>query len=192
MHRKYGFTLVEMLFVVIIAGAVVAMSIPAYKRAQERARYNAALGQLGSIGGAVQGLNRDLVMDGMGSMDGTGIFPFTESFQITKIVSAGVESGETLRETLADKDNAGRNQVFLGALFQDNRYLLSSITLDSEYQYWAVQNTNSACSGTCNNNGTLICMCKATSNENDCFYGARYLRDGMVQRIRLSGCREGN
>ena len=60
MRRKHGFTLVEVLFVVLIAAGVLAFAMPAYKRMQEHAQYDAALGTLLDIDNAVKSLKQDL------------------------------------------------------------------------------------------------------------------------------------
>ena len=63
MYNK-GFTLAEMLVVVIIAAAVVVLAVPSFKKTQERARFDAARGNLISLGGAVQSLREDLHIAG--------------------------------------------------------------------------------------------------------------------------------
>ena len=52
--QKKGFTLMEMLIVIIIISVMVVFATPAYKRAQARAKYQASLGTLVQLGAAVQ------------------------------------------------------------------------------------------------------------------------------------------
>ena len=62
---KKGFTLTEVLVVVVITMSIVAFSVPLYKRTQEKARYNSALGVLMQLGGAVKMLRTDMEMEGL-------------------------------------------------------------------------------------------------------------------------------
>ncbi len=58
---KKGFTLVEILIVVVILASVVAFGVPSYRKAQVRARFNAALGTLTQLGGGINNLYSDIL-----------------------------------------------------------------------------------------------------------------------------------
>ena len=58
MSRK-GFTLVEVLIVVVIAVVVTMFSVPAYKKAQDRSRYMSAAGTLMDVGNGVRMLMQE-------------------------------------------------------------------------------------------------------------------------------------
>lgn len=54
-----GFTLIEVLIVVVIAVVVTMFSVPAYKKSQDRARYMSASGTLMDLANAVRMLRED-------------------------------------------------------------------------------------------------------------------------------------
>ena len=58
---KKGFTLVEILIVVVILASVVAFGVPSYRKAQIRSRFNAALGTLTQLGGGINNLYSDIL-----------------------------------------------------------------------------------------------------------------------------------
>lgn len=60
MKKKSGFTLLEVLIVVVIAVTVVTFSVPVYKKTQERNKFLAARGALMEVGNAVRALRIDL------------------------------------------------------------------------------------------------------------------------------------
>lgn len=64
MKKRKGFTLLEVLVVVVIAISVTAFAVPAYKKTQEKNKYLAAQGVLLDLGAAVQALRADLVAVG--------------------------------------------------------------------------------------------------------------------------------
>ena len=64
MKRTFGFTLTEMLFVVLIAAGILVFAVPSYKRAKERSAYEAATGLLVKLGSAVQTFEKDLQLKG--------------------------------------------------------------------------------------------------------------------------------
>ena len=61
MKHQFGFTLVEVLVVVVIAVSVTAFAVPLYKQTQERNKFLAAQGVLMDIGTALQALRTDFV-----------------------------------------------------------------------------------------------------------------------------------
>ncbi len=58
-RRRGGFTLVEVLVVVVIAVLVTMFAVPSYRKAQERNQYLAATGVLIELGNAVRMLHED-------------------------------------------------------------------------------------------------------------------------------------
>ena len=59
MKQQKGFTLLEVLIVVVIAVSVAAFSVPAYKKMQDRNRYMAAQGVLIDVGSAIRSFQLD-------------------------------------------------------------------------------------------------------------------------------------
>ena len=60
MQNAKGFTLLEIMIVVVIAVSVAAFAVPAYKKAQDRNRYLAAQGVLIDLGNGVKMLREAL------------------------------------------------------------------------------------------------------------------------------------
>lgn len=65
MNKRSGFTLLEVLVVVVIAISVTAFAVPAYKKTQEHNNYLAAKGVLLDVGSAVRALRADLANVGV-------------------------------------------------------------------------------------------------------------------------------
>ncbi|MBR4355634.1 MAG: type II secretion system protein [Elusimicrobiaceae bacterium] len=59
-QRKRGFTLLEILVVIVIAMSALLIGVPMYKRSQDVAHYNTAYGILTELYTAVEALKRDL------------------------------------------------------------------------------------------------------------------------------------
>ena len=75
MRKGAGFTLVEILIVVVVIVTVAAFGVPAYKKAQTRSAYMGAKGVLMQIGGALDAFRADLRTynkAGASSVDMTG------------------------------------------------------------------------------------------------------------------------
>lgn len=175
MHSKRGFTLVEVLFVVIIAAGVMAFAMPAYKRMQERANYNAALGTLLDIGNAVNSLKRDLKAN-------TGVsitFPNSSSYAITtsSVVFPSTEVSGSWNQWLVSNMSDDR---FVGALFTFK--YLKPIQNTKDYNFFVVNGNASVCSGKCQGD-VVACMCKSGTTYG-CYYGAKLLSDGKVERLK--------
>lgn len=60
MQKRNGFTLLEVLIVVVIAVSVAAFALPAYKKTQEKNKYMAAQGVLLDLGSAVRAVRADM------------------------------------------------------------------------------------------------------------------------------------
>ena len=184
MCGKCGFTLVEILFVVIIAAGVVAFSVPAYKRAVERSTYSKATGTLLDIGNAIQALKRDLVLQN--SMSGSG-FPLEGQYQITNFALLPNPGAKTIPEQLADTGSmADFDSKFAKALFQ---YLyLEPFSTAHGYTVYAINgNSSTVCSSRCRKPSTssseiVACLCKE-GTTNVCYFVAVFLEDGTVIRI---------
>jgi prepilin-type N-terminal cleavage/methylation domain-containing protein len=110
---KKGFTLVEVLVVVVIIVAVTSFSIPVYKKTQERVKYNQALGVLMQLGPAVKALRADMKMEGLSYS-----FPISTSY----VVVAGTWNGGDTA-TPNSTFRTARDAATLGALGQNNTKL---------------------------------------------------------------------
>jgi len=190
MWKKYGFTLVEVLFVVLIAAGVMVFAVPAYKRAQERADYNAALGTLLEVSNAVTALRRDLRMSTgspisvpssgdwikKGTPNWTGKAPYTDA-----------EKAKTWNQYVVESPSGtSRIKAFMWAL---HMFYLKNIPDTKGYDFY-ILNGNSATLMICQVEGKtpVACMLK-TGTANDCYKGAVVLADGSVQRITGDNCK---
>ena len=193
MYCKRGFTLVEMLFVVIIAAGVMAFAFPSYRAARERARFQAATGLLVNLGNAVESITSDLSMQGLDIDIGAS----SPHFYAYSGLTEAVPSGQTLRETVeAAAAGATREQKVLKLLRSAN--YLKDFSVPEGYSFYVLQNNVSAGSaaGLCAASttaspltGTLVaCMLKTGASDSDCFAGARYYQGGQFQTIRGANC----
>lgn len=179
LHRK-GFTLVEILFVLIIIATIVAFAVPSYNRTKQRARYEAAVGVLVNVGNAVQSINQDLRNIGSAVR-----LPINGDF--THVVDSEVHMGvdETFSHFMENCDDNA--DCVLGAMYQ--KYLQEEIPADTGYQFFAVDGNSSACAGQCRG---IACMCSQFAAGNSmapaCFYGANMLANGTIERIKLPSC----
>ncbi len=171
MNYKRGFTLVEILFVVIIAAGILAFAVPAYKRSQEYSEYQAATGFLMAIGNAVQTARAEV-----------GAFPKGTEKEITgserESDSAKLRS-KTMSQYLGTATGATWDDLFVKALFEYG--YLAPFTSNTGYQFFAIDGSSSVCSSVCHVTGAVACMCKDGTTD-DCYYGAVYLSDGTIVR----------
>ncbi|MBP5429723.1 MAG: prepilin-type N-terminal cleavage/methylation domain-containing protein [Elusimicrobiaceae bacterium] len=207
---KRGFTLVEILFVVIIAAGLLAIAAPSYKKAQERSQYTRAVGYLTSIGAAIVSLQKDYTMlspDSFSASRPTGstnkiaiywTFPannkywkFTGSWAVNYNSQLGTQS---ITDWLYKDRGVAvdmRDKRFEYALYK-GKYL-KNFTNNTGYSLYGIRDDSpGACSGFCKtggNNPTVACMCKDTYDANDCYYGAKYLLDGTVRRLKGANCK---
>ena len=188
MQRQTGFTLVEILFVLVIIAAVMAYALPSYKRTQARAAYDAATGVLVDLGSALQNIKQDLMMQGYSFTQ----YPLPASsyqLQITGTETAnGTDTKEkTLKEFVAISNAATRDTRFAGSLFSFG-YMEPFVT--EGYKYYAIRGTSAtACSNKCRDTGTVACMCKDSLDNSDCYYGAVFLSTGKVKKLEGNNCR---
>lgn len=197
MCRKRGFTLVEMLFVVLIAAGAMAFAFPSYRAARERARFQAATGMLISLGNAVEGITRDLSIQGLDIEIGDS----SPHFYAYSAIGEAIPSGQTLRETVESAAaGATREQKVLKLLLSAG--YLRNFSVPAGYSFYVLKNNVSAGSaaGLCATNTTaspltgilVACMLKTGAGDNDCFAGARYYQGGRFQTIRGANCKNAN
>ncbi|MBR2082653.1 MAG: type II secretion system protein [Elusimicrobiaceae bacterium] len=187
MRSKHGFTLVEILFVVLIAAGVIAFSMPAYKRMQERSAYNAATGTLLDVGNAVGSLQRDLKVS-------TGQFiRIPANGKAVQASSTGSQpsswsESKSWNQNVVAQSGDNLTNAFMWALYHFN--YLKPIKDATGYQFYIVNNAgaSAACNGLCkasdsSKNGEVIaCMCKS-GTKNGCYFGAVFLAGGKIERV---------
>lgn len=187
MNSKKGFTLLEVLVVTVIAAAVLLFAVPAYKRAQDKSTYTAALGILTELRGGVMGLRQDLDMAGSAHS-----FPVSTS---AEHINTGYfnESLSTYTTTMNQdiKDVEQSNLIY--ALFS-HKYMQPIPALDNQgayksyYQFWACGKdaTGVACCVNNSTTNTVACMLdyqRCGRATKGLYYGARIDERGQVTQI---------
>ena len=196
MYKK-GFTLMEMLFVLIIAATIVAFAVPAYKRSKERAKYEAAVGILIEIGAASETLEKDM---NYYSSPRRALQKYNDGsffYHMPKSAAAleALPENKTITEFITE--NASKeNDRFASVLF--NAKYIEPFDGRTDYEfyllpYWALSSAN-ICGNKWRGVGVsayTACMClpddKVTA-DNACFYGAVMGRDGKVVRFKHDIC----
>ncbi len=202
MYRKHGFTLVEILFVVLIAAGVLAFAVPAYKRTQERSTYNAALGALLDFSNAVNSLKKDIELatgTSFNWLDNNEAFKWNLTSKGTKPQqNVLLGSNDELYTWIANlsKGDSIRKKGFTWALVKFGYFkpLQDGNTISTKYDFY-VLNGNPA-SGDCKLDSVpagkipVACMyLKSTQDRTGCYVGAIVYNDGTVQREKGSKCK---
>ena len=193
--QKRGFTLLEILIVVIILASVLAFAFPAYKRTQDRNLYTAATGVLLDLGNAVQNFQTDLATFG-----NTTSFPSTcektqDDWQHPSAGTAPVYDDAHFVD-LHDMQAVS----FPYALFARN--YIQPIP----YDYCTLAYSTCGSSDACVYKGYIFYLCPVNGSSSDAccdvdtvacmqlspdvtratgglYKGARYLRDGTLEQI---------
>lgn len=188
MFAKKGFTLVEILFVLIIAAGIMAYAVPSYKRAKERSRYEAATGILLDVGSAAAQIKRS----GEGCTGKNAYLQVPVNYTASATFTQAM-AGQTWRDykstiPVANYDARCKDSLFgLG--------YLQKIPANTGYEYYIVNNPSglTICSSKCTKLGTVACMCQTDAEEekgSGCFYGALLLKDGSIEQLRLDTCEQ--
>ena len=163
MRCKKGFTLLEILIVVVIASSVLAFALPAQKRATDRNKYLAAQGVLLDIGSAVQAKRADLKMAGS-----TTTFP--DPNEVTQVLSNATIGTEYLQDIpFNDETNA---------VYKNYKFYICP-------QDVAANDTTYCCG---NNAKYIACMQDddaANRASAGLYKGARFSRNGTMEQISL-------
>ena len=190
MYRRQGFTLVEVLFVLVIIATVMAYAVPSYRRTKDRAAYDAATGILVDVESAIRAMKRDLTMQNYASN-----FPDSGTKQITGTEGTVSLNNQTLKTYVgAQSTNAGRDTAFVKGLYTFG--YLEPFT-PKGYNYYAIRGNNATiCNNKCrplstetSGESVVACMCKSSLVNTDCYYGAVFLNTGKIRPITGSSCR---
>lgn len=180
MRRKNGFTLLEVLIVVVIAVSVAAFAVPAYKKTQEKNKYLAAQGVLLDLGTAVRALRADLRAEG-----GTTKFPSsaTTTMQDTDQTSVGTsltqelknQNVDTLRKSLFSRRYMQPIAYDSGSTYKGFSFVLCPDGTDS---------SELCCSS---DSDVVACMYNnalgASSSTAGQYWGAAFKEDGSLKRL---------
>lgn len=181
---KRGFTLVEMLFVVIIAATALALALPSYKSMRERGKFQAASGMLIDLGSAVESITRDLAMQGVSVTVGTS----------APLLYQGEVQNPSEKYSLKDWVNAAssgqpREERVLKSLLPFG--YIKKFQGQGNFNYYVLTNTASTSGvlSNCKAVGVVACMIKPDPDSKDCFAGARYYKGGRFETIRMTDCK---
>lgn len=144
MLRKKGFTLIEVLVVVIIALLVTVMAVPAYKKSQQNNKYLAASGALINLGNAVRMLLED--------------YPNVDSMSVNLTSNQQWSAGGN--QDLSVAPASGSN--LLQWLVQQG--YLTEFPVPYKGYTFALSTTGAATCGSCSGTGALACMYSSTDN----------------------------
>jgi prepilin-type N-terminal cleavage/methylation domain-containing protein len=169
-----GFTLVEILIVVVIAVSVAAFGVPAYKKSQERNRYLAAQGVLIDLGNAVRTFRQDMII----SCEAAGLS--SKTFPTDGSVAQLVSSWQT-----TEKDaelNTLNSTADMGAAMFTRKYMTPVAFTSGDsfkgYSFYVCPLGGSS-SGCCGGSSDVVaCMKDSATSSN--YEWAHYLQDGTI------------
>ena len=169
MRTNKGFTLLEVLIVVVIAVSVAAFGVPAYKKSQERNRYLAAQGVLMDLGNAVRTLRQDL------AISSSRTFPISSATQLLSSWQTTTQEGE-LADLSTDAD--------LGAAMFTRKYMSpiqfpTGTSVYKGYSFYICPQNSSSTSNCCGGDSSVVaCTTNGISSSN--YEWARYHKNGMI------------
>ncbi len=171
MKKQTGFTLIEILIVVVIAVSVAAFALPAYKKTQDRANFLAAQGVLMDLGNAVQMLREEVD------------FPFPAAAR--SVMKNWQENSSIDPEETAPVTGNAHYFLFLRKYLSPIPFNVAS--LYKNYRFVLCPENTASSSYCCNgDSNVVVCMYdsgyanRATKGE---YYGALYYKDNHIERI---------
>ena len=194
MKHRVGFTLVEVLVVVVIAVSVTAFAVPLYKKTQERNRFLAAQGILMDLSTALQSLRADFISVDRtdGATAPAAPAPLTSDHQTSSKSDYQKAQNAT---SLADDSNVTVARVPYALFARD---YMQPIPYDSGssykgYQYYICPATLHTQTNHCCHLSTVACMkkksgCAATTSAD--FQGAYVNEGGLVVPVDKSSTDE--
>lgn len=181
--RKKGFTLTEVLIVVVIAITVTAFAVPAYKRTQDKANYTAALGWLMQIGSAVQALRMDMQMEGLSYS-----FPTTSTAIV--IVDTAWNTTDSSVQSALTLGALGKDNAKLGKALVQRNYMARVPAYTFHHYNFIVCPTGTASNSYCcsSESEAVVCMMdnSYSTRSTKAYWKAIYFNDGTVQRYEGS------
>lgn len=179
MRRENGFTLLEVLIIVVIAVSVAAFAVPAYKKTQEKNKYLAAQGVLLDLGTAVRALRADLRAEKENAK-----FP---ALPTVMAVADQTTEGTSLSQELQDQNDATLCQ----SLF--SRRYMQPIAYDSGNTYkgfsFVLCPDGTASELMCCNSNSAVVACMynnslgASSSTAGQYWGAAFMNNGSLTRL---------
>lgn len=184
--QKKGFTLLEVLIVVVILASVVLFGVPSYKKTQARAKYNASLGTLVQLGEGLRMLYKD--SGKVWNQDAKGL---NKSNTFKEELIANIELSEDFVLSDLNLSDKSDQDAFLAALIARGYMTMPRFEETLGYNYYICPIPGDKASACCpvNNEDVIACMeittCSDTNKE---YAGAYFLKDGTYQRIARHSC----
>lgn len=184
MKRAFGFTLTEMLFVVLIAAGILVFAVPSYKRAKERSAYEAATGLLVKLGSAVQTFEKDLQLKGssLTAAEGTAIELDKSKLNSTSLSSDVTLNAAYFQNTTTTSQKLG---MLIPAKYLDDFPAAGSPQLGGYKFYW-LAGSKAICGQ--NISAKVYMVAQDVSIANGCYCGAVYEEDGTIKRLSGTNC----
>jgi len=175
---------VEVLVVVVIIVSVTAFAVPAYKKTQEKAKFNNALGVLIQIGTGVQALRADMRMEGLSYS-----FPVTNApVQVTGAWNGGdtVSRNSTYRTVQAAgnlEELGNENNTKLGYALVAREYM-AELPYDGKeyyngYQFYVCPDGVASSSKCCINDASVVACMRGTGS----YAKAVFYTDGTTENF---------
>ncbi len=171
MHKKNGFTLLEVLIVVVIAVSVAAFALPAYKKTQEKNKYMAAQGILLDLGSAVRAVRADM---------SSGSFPSGSSpVQVTTSWNSTAAPANEITSSNANYELFRRKYMAPIPFDSGNTY--------KGFSFYVCPQGKASSSNCCGNNSeVIVCMQNpslgSASSTGGQYEKAKFMEDGTIKR----------
>lgn len=190
MNNKKGFTLLEILIVVVIAASVLLFAVPAYKRTQDKSVFTAAQGVLIELRSAVQSVRQDLAAGGSSVQLPSGTTPL-------QLLAAWQNESSVDYSAAAEKDINTLSAARLPYALFAKKYMQpvpfeSGTNKYKRYEYYICPTSasNAKCCG--NNSEVVACMwdtARCSRPSKGLYHGARILADGTIVPFQDNNCR---
>ena len=188
MTKKSGFTLLEILIVLVLSASILAFALPAHKRAQARNKYSAAQGVLTDLASAVLAIRADAATVGGGRL-----FPPVDTFDdLGNLGPTAAWQDETEQDYIDAKTQplasmtSGQLRSALFALNYMQPIPYDGTNTYKGYGFWICPRRDDlAFPGDCCNGDVRVvaCMLLPEGVESNGYRGARVLEDLSLQRI---------
>ncbi len=177
MRTNKGFTLLEVLIVVVIAVSVAAFGVPAYKKSQERNRYLAAQGVLMDLGNAVRTFRQDLKIDCISNKVDVKTFPYstTDDVQLAYSWQTTTQEGDLSSLT---------TDAAMGAAMFTRKYMSpiqfpTGTSVYKGYSFYICPQNSSSPSNCCGGDSSVV-ACTTNGIKTSEYEWARYHKNGMI------------
>ena len=184
MQRERGFTLLEVLVIVVIALSVTVFAVPAYKKTQDLNNYSAAQGVLLDLGSAVRNLQMDVHSAGKADWPLDTSIQVTSSWQDT--TNTVYQDIAATHKTVAEINDPTNYRYALFATYMAPIPFTSNMYKGFKFYICPANKASTSTTDCCNKDEEVVaCMlyagsARATGNQ---YYGAMFKRDASLYRL---------